>query len=674
MSASQQLYLLEIFIDQISVFPAADEEPQAPNNKFIIEVNFGPKYVLTVKEGMLQENLERKDDIQGTDESGRPKWTRTIRVGKSYLFPSYPDLVISELSKFPLEIDMWNDDDTENQIFVAFGEMKWSNEFYEYLEDTSDVNSLQQPLTLKATTPLRAECCCRICADITVFLRLSPLGTSVITEIQELATEPEYFVFRNNKSPTFLKCTRIEGDDPNFCMVGSCYESTTLEDPDIVESAYKKIEVCTELDSCGAKGIAGLDYACRLATDDQPLTKPLETIRMGDIRGPCGNTNCVLAQKIKSYVRGLEAYKKATEGRNLTANEEKSKRKPCGQCECKDERWHRDTCPDGGDLTEKKGKKLCPVCGDVPGGEKSLEKAIKLKGQSPNQINYMTDMTLEHPELMESLFGPEFTVRTCQVQHISSNDKLNSVVNPIKYHTSGNMDANDQIQVAVSSTTEISKLESSVQSSILSGCVLDVYNAEVPTSKGRAINYFCTEIPNDKECDSNPPKPTPPCKTFDCDCFTVIEIKDTRKHYKPYCPSYKHLENCPVIMSFEEEGTGIDDVEDPEVLPYGLPPIQLGPCPVKGRPCSVPDGFARLNKVGSLPELPPSYIEAGKVCCSKEFEKIKKVLNTYMISSKESDYRCVNRWYMDTETRCCNKQQNLSALLHKSCCGSHKLP
>ncbi|XP_026333275.1 uncharacterized protein LOC113240241 [Hyposmocoma kahamanoa] len=656
MAANQQLYLLELLIDQVSIFPAADEEPQAPNNKFIILVNFGPKYKFIIKESFLLDNLERKDDIQESDQTGRAKWTRRIRVGRSYLFPSYPDLVINELSKFPLEIEMWNDDQTENQIFVAFGKVLWSNEFYEFLQDTSHTHNLYYPLTIKSSAALSAECCCRMCAEITFIMRISPLGTSVITEFQELATDPHYFVFRTNKSPMFIKCARIEGDDPNFCMAGTCYESCTLEDPDVVENAYKRIEVCTELDSCGAKGIAGLDYACKLTSNDQPHSYPLATIKMGDIRGPCGNTNCILAHKIKGYLRGLEAYKKATEGKDLPAKEENLKNKPCGQCTCKDERWHRSTCSDGGPQ-----KKICPNCGGVaPSGETCKDKLDKLNTQNTNQVNYMVDVTLENPDLIESLFGPNFTVRTCQVQHSPSNGELKSVVKPI-------------IKVCSSSLTTLSEPDPPYAQSSIRGCVFNIYNFDVSTSKGQTINNFCTDIPDDGECNCKPPKPTAPCKTFDCECLIKTQLKDTRKHHKPYCPSYKHIDKCPVIKSVEEEGAGEDEEEAPEALPYGLPPIQLGPCPVMGRPCTVPDGFARMYRVGSLPELPPSYSEAGKVCCSKEFERIKKVLKEYMITHKDNDYRCLNQWYMDTETRCCDKEQRLLTLVGKSCCGSHKV-
>lgn len=661
MAASQQLYLLELLTDQITIFPAEDEDPQALNNKFTILVNFGPKYTFTIKESFLLADLEKKDDVQETDESGRVKWTRKIRVGRSYLFPSYPDLVINQLSKFPLEIEMWNDDESENQIFVAFGKVIWSNQFFEYLQDTSDTSKLYHPLTVKMSAPLKAECCCRVCAEITFLMRISPLGSSVITEFQELDSDTDYFIFRTNKSPTFLKCLRIEGDDPNFCMVGTCYESSTLEDPDVVEDAYKKIAVCTDLDNCGAIGVAGLDYACKLTTDDQPNTYPLATIKMGDIRGPCGNTNCVLAQKIKAYLRSLETYKKATKDKDLPAKEKNLKKKPCGQCVCKDERKHRSTCPDRSGAQTS----LCPNCGGIASsGENCQDKLDKSKTKNINQVNYMFDVTRENPDLMESLFGPDFIVGTCQVRHFPSNCELKSVVKPIK------------LCMTSSSLTRLSEQDPpKAQSPRLSGCVFNVYNAEVSTSKGRTINNFCTDIPDDKECNCKPPKSTAPCKTLDCDCLTETQVKDTRKHHKPYCPSYKHKDNCPVIMSFEEEGAGEDEEarEAPEALPYGLPPIQLGPCPVMGRPCTVPDGFARMYKVGSLLDLPPSYSEAGKVCCSKEFERIKKVLKEYMTNHKDNDYRCLNRWYMDTETRCCDKEQRLLALVGKSCCGSHKI-
>lgn len=78
------------------------------------------------------------------------------------------------------------------------------------------------------------------------------------------------------------------------------------------------------------------------------------------------------------------------------------------------------------------------------------------------------------------------------------------------------------------------------------------------------------------------------------------------------------------MMLEDEENKKIEDDEDAaEPLPYGLPPIKLGPCPVIGRPCSVPDGFARMYKTAAQPPQPPSYSDAGKICCSKEYERIK---------------------------------------------------
>lgn len=648
---------MELLIDEVTIFPAEDEEPQATNHKFVILANFGPKHALILKECFLLADMERKDDVQGTDQSGRAKWTRSIRIGRSYLFTSYPDLIINQLSKFPLEIEMWNDDETENQIFVAFGKVVWSNEFYEYLQDTSDIHRLHHPLTIKTSAVLNAECCCRVCAEISCIMRISPLGTSVITEFQELATDPEYFVFRTNKSPTFIKCARIEGDDPNFFMVGTCYESCTLEDPDVVENAYKRIEVCTELDNCGAKGIPGVDYACKRTTDDQPRTYPIASIKMGVIRGPCGNTNCVLAQKIKAYLRSLDAYKNATKDKDLPAKTELTR--PCGQCTCKDERWHRSSCPDGGGPQ----KKLCPNCGGIaPSGVNCKDKVKKLKTENTNQVNYMVDVTLKNPDLMESLFGSEFTVGTCQVQHFPSNSELKSVVKPIV-----------KVSTTSSSLTRLTESDPPNAQSSIPRCVFNVYNVDVSTSKEQTIHNFCTDIPDDKECNCKPPVLTAPCKTLDCNCLTKNQQKGTRKHHKPYCPSYKHIDNCPVIKSVDEEGGGEDVEEALEALPYGLPPIQLGPCPVMGRPCTVPDGFARMYRIGSLPELPPSYSEAGKVCCSKEFERIKKVLMEDMIIHKNNDYRCLNQWYMDTETRCCDKEQRLLTLVGKDCCASHKL-
>lgn len=205
---------------------------------------------------------------------------------------------------------------------------------------------------------------------------------------------------------------------------------------------------------------------------------------------------------------------------------------------------------------------------------------------------------------------------------------------------------------------------------------INVYNAEIRDSGLKKYStYNCLTIAEDIECKCSPPKPSPPCKTFNCDCITEIGNITARKQHRSYCPCFKHKSNCPVMMSKEdEEKKKLEEEEDEaEPLPYGLPPIQLGPCPVMGKPCANPDGFAKMYKTQAQATLPVSYSDAGKVCCSKEYERIKKAIKDYMRHEKDHDYRCINKFNVDTERRCCDKEQRLISLMGKDCCGTHKL-
>lgn len=682
----EQMYLIEIFIDKVTIF-ASDTEDSGANKSLIIKIKFGPKVQFIIKEGQMAKNETVPDDIVECDENGRRKWSRTIRVGKSYLFPSYPDTVLMTLSKFPLEIEVWNDDENEVEIFVGIGTMQWDTQFFHMLKESAEACKLHEPLSIKQRTPLQAECCCGQVGEITFILRVSALGEAIITEFQQLMKDPETFVFRTDKAPSMFSCKRIEGDDPNFCMVGSLYETTTLEDPDVVNAANNQIEVCTELQSCGIGKSA--DTTCQSKPDDEKKVSKkqyaIDKIRMGDITGPCGNTNCPLAHKVRCYIRNLESYKKKAQGISSTKD---TTGKICGACDCKDDRYHREECPS---KIEEMGKKaVCMGCGGVtePGHTcKDQEDLLKSvgpgsKASSPKQsgttVAYVFSVH-QVPGFNEAMFGREFTY-----QNLNKSYNPNRGSSPLSERTGGgcscrrsNLQAEDVDTKVVNSrsTPNVWSLENKSSTRSLGSNNQLVYNVSMATSSRKVAVYNCTEIPEDKECKCSPPKQSPPCKTFDCDCLTETMNVAARKKHKPYCPLYKHKSTCPVTMMLEdEENKKIEDDEDAaEPLPYGLPPIKLGPCPVIGRPCSVPDGFARMYKTAAQPPQPPSYSDAGKICCSKEYERIKTALKEYLKNEKEHDLRCVNKFNVDTEKRCCDKEQVLLSLMGKSCCGTHKL-
>lgn len=690
----EQMYLLEIFIDKVTIFVSDTEEQSAATKNLILKVRFGPKVQFIIKEGQLAAG-EKKDDIIECDDEGRRKWSRTIRVGKSYLFPSYPDTVLMILSKFPLEIEVWNDDANEVDIYVGIGTMHWDTAFFHMLKETSEACKLHEPLSIKTITPIFAECCCRQCGEVAFILRLSALGESIVTEFQQLMADPESFVFRTDKAPSMFTCKRIEGDDPNFCMIGSLYETTTLEDPDVVNNAHNKIEVCTELQSCGV-GQKGGDYTCehKPGVKEEPKkTYPIDKIRMGDITGPCGNRNCPLAHKVRTYIRNLEAYKKAAKG---VQGKEKGTKKICGTCDCKDDRWHRDECPD----SKSKDKTMCSGCGGVvPKGETCKDRTDKLKGTgatpkgsptgtpkatpkaSKTTVGYVYSIN-KFPDLRESLFGKDFVVENCLTNYYLQGDESYEASTSQGLKSIGGCGCRQTVPSVSTFRAQISSAASSpnmkiaaktVASSPSFGTNVSTYNIDVKESKKYSV-YNCLTIQDDTECKCSPPKPSPPCKTFDCDCITEASNVAARKAHKPYCPSFKHKSHCPVNSKNEDEENKKDEEDDEaEPLPYGLPPIKLGPCPVMGRPCAYPDGFAKMYRTAAQPQLPPSYSDAGKVCCSKEYERIKKAIKDYMKYEKDHDYRCINKFDVDTERRCCDKEQRLMSLMGRGCCGSHKM-
>ncbi|XP_030029462.2 uncharacterized protein LOC115446802 isoform X1 [Manduca sexta] len=670
----EQMYLIEIFIDKVTIFASEEDEKSGANKNLIIKIKFGPKVQFIIKEGQMSRNDDKKDDIIDCDDRGRRKWTRTIRVGKSYLFPSYPDTVMMILNKFPLEIEVWNDDDTEIEIFVGVGTMYWETQFFHMLKETTEANKNHEPLAIKQVTPLFGECYCKQIGEIAFILRLSALGESIITEFQQLMKNPDAFVFRTNKAPSMFQCTRIEGDDPNFCMVGSLYETTTLEDPEIGENAQQRIEICTELQSCGVGPKDGSPVCEHQGKDDEPKKKkyPIDKIRMGDITGPCGNANCPLAHKVRAYIRNLESYKAAAG--SVTGTKDDATNKVCGACSCKDDRWHREDCP----TNEAAGgaKAVCMGCGGVvPAGQVCSTDDKQEGGPGGTQVAYVFSVT-KVPKFKESMYGKAFTVENLSCTALFQAGR--GVV-----RSASGYSIRKTTEVPVQTLISNPPCHSNVippqfKPSTRSLGVNNpwVYNVETLDAKRVYEVYNCTEVPDDKDCKCSPPKPTPPCKTFDCDCIAETSNIAARKAHKPYCPLYKHKNTCPVtsMLHEEEEKKKVeDDEEENEPLPYGLPPIQLGPCPVLGRPCSVPDGFARMYKTAAMAPQPPSYSDAGKVCCSKEYERIKKAIKEYLKSDKENDFRCVNKFNVDTERRCCDKEQMLMSLTGKTCCGSHKM-
>lgn len=711
----EQMYLVEIFIDKVSIFLPEGEDGNA-SRKLTLKVKFGPKTQFIIKEGQLALNDDKKSEgMIECDEQNRRKFTRTIRVGKSMLFPSYPDTVLRILSKFPLELEVWDDDTKEGEIFVGIGTMEWDTAFFFMLKETAEACKRVEPLSIKQITPLMAECCCKQVGEVHFILRLSALGENIITEFQQLLKDPETFVFRTNRAPSMFQCKRIEDNDPNFCMVGSLYETTTLEDPSKNEDNEKPmVEICTELQSCG--NTVDKEVKCehkKESEDSKKKTYPIDKIRMGDITGPCGNTNCPLAHKVRMYIRNLETYKKEAAGKISKNKDENVTKNVCGTCVCKDDRWHREECTES--KKDNKNMSLCKECGGHTKAGQTCEEMQNRTGSGPikttvayvynvNQLqdykgafnlvqslhNKCVNPTFDEFGFVKSSCGEYSTHGVSEpiITKLQSNNVSSSVCNKLMPLKSGCCCASRKIETNYTKVLPTSKImtikeEKSNITQTLQNMSSNnnpyIYNLTVPMNdlkpKHSTVNS-CTANPQNKDCRCDPPKPKPLCSTFNCECIPKCIEKSTRKHHKPYCPSYKHKANCPVSKindEQDEEKKKDDDEDEQEPLPYGLPPIVLGPCPVMGRPCTVPDGFARMYKTAALAPQPPSYSDAGKVCCSKEFERIKKALKDYMRHEKEHDFRCVNRFNIDTERRCCDKEQILMAMMGKGCCGEHKL-
>lgn len=386
---------------------------------------------------------------------------------------------------------------------------------------------------------------------------------------------------------------------------------------------------------------------------------PINKICMGDVTDPNGNNNCTLAHKVKSYLMNLEAYKR-----------ESSKVSTSKNTAAKDGRWwHHSKCPQSQNKDNDQNK---PVCSNY-GGIKSVEKDSASGTRASPSIVTPAFKVTENNRIKIPLFRKDYVVENFATSYnlkhkeslIHDNPKPKTkcccgkpVILNYLFNCPREYPSNKPIR------TEFTPQDISVNN-------VTVNNAESTLNKYSAYN--CLTVPDDKECKCSPPKPSPPCHTFDCDCITEAGNIRTRKIHRAYCPLFKHKSTCPVMMIKSDEENKEDEDDEAVPLPYGLPPINLAPCPVMGKPCTYPDGFQRMYKTAAQPALPLSSSDAGKVCCSKEYERIKKALHDFMKIERDHDFRCINKFNVDTERRCCDKEQRLMPLTGKDCCGTHKL-
>ncbi|KAI5631020.1 hypothetical protein NE865_16272 [Phthorimaea operculella] len=532
-------------------------------------------------EGIDTNETKAKEDTENKDK----KWTRTFRVGKSVLYPSYPDDLLLLLEKYPLEFQVWTDDPTPEPELIGTGNLHWHTNFFSHIMENKDTCKPSKALSIKEEVPIMNECCCTQAGTLQLIVRLTPLGSSIETEFQQLLDkDPDIFIFKTDKCPSLFECKRIELDDKNYNTMGGLYEIACREDPEVVKRMNRKIEVCTELESCGVSQ-PGVVFACQHAPGSPedftkgitPKNYPIEKIRMGDIVGPCGNANCLLAHKMRIFIRNQYAYKRETLGQTFK-NKPKTSKRVCGTCGCKHDLYHSEKAE------ALKKKPICKGCGKEA------------------QIGETCD------DRLKNLHGTGFLKK--------------DVDNPI---------------------------------------------TKAALAVGNEKGKDCTCFPTD---------PTRPCKTLDCECITRYKEAFTRLIHKPFCPSYKHKEACPVshINDAEPDPTASPPpATDEEVtpLPYGLPPVKVGPCPVPGRPCRT-DSAARLVKPAQAPQ--PAKEVPRKVQVSKEFDRIKKAMIEFQAEiNNKPEFKCIHKTNVDTEKRCCDDDQRLLKMIGKSCCAEHKL-
>ncbi|KAJ2953450.1 hypothetical protein O0L34_g1044 [Tuta absoluta] len=418
----EQLYLIEIFVKQldITLHPHTNINPDM---QLFIRGTFGPKNQFIFKENQMEfiprrdliEPKKKVDELVGggvpppleeiettkskpskeeVETEGDKTWTRTFRVGKAVLYPSYPDDLLLLLENYPIEFQVWTDDPNTEPELIGTGNLHWHTNFFSHIMENKDPCKPQKALSIKEVVPIMNECCCTKAGDLQLVLRLTPLGFSIETEFQQLLDKnPDIFVFRTDKCPSLFECKRIEIDDKNYNTMGGIYEIACREDPAVVKRMNRKIEICTELESCGVSQ-PGAVFTCQHTPGlPQDYTKgitpkhyPIEKIKMGDIVGPCGNANCLLAHKMRIFIRNQYTYKKETLGKTFKKKPQSTKR-VCGTCGCQHDLYHSEKAE------ALKKKPICKGCGkEAQTGQTCDDRLKNLHGTGVSPVNSKTEM------------------------------------------------------------------------------------------------------------------------------------------------------------------------------------------------------------------------------------------------------------------------------------------
>ncbi|GBP17926.1 hypothetical protein EVAR_7919_1 [Eumeta japonica] len=646
----EQIFMLEILVDKISIFFEDECDKSGNAKRLIIKIKFGPKVEFIIVEGQIVNEKELTDDIIECDEYGHRKWTRIIRIGRSLLFPSYPDKLINIFAQFPLNIEVWNDDMNEDpNIFVGVGTMLWDKRFIQFLKNTDMACLRVEPLTVKQVTRIMADCNCKQTGEVVLINRLSALGESIITDYQQLAIDPDSILFRTNKVPSVIQGKRFRGDDENFTNVGIIYESVTLEDPDVVDAAHKRLEICTGRLPCTARRESSAVLGKSQKAD---VTK----IRMGDISGPCGNRNCPLAHKVKMYIRNLDAYKK--EAVDVTTEKEVSKSKNiCGSCPCKEDRWYTET--NESKVCSAKAAKpyaVCQLCGGATAyGQTCCDRLSKF--DETTTVNYF--------------FHPSRLTRTAlSLPNVKVEESKDSLLRSCCRGADQLIDSWDDWDDEQIEDNSCDKFGTASNTDSINKNFFVYYC--FPNSPCQQKGAPCVR-PRNKACNCETENDSimPPCDTPACRCLQKKIDAANRKAHRPYCPAYKHKEVCPVLKENQDSGDEDEKVEgeqEVETTAYGVPPIQLSSCRAPGKPCSSAASVTKPTKFGAFTTSKPKVVP---VHCSAEYERIRQALKDYYARAKEHDLKCMSRYNRDLENLCCDTEPRYTANPGKGCCDDH---
>lgn len=137
----------------------------------------------------------------------------------------------------------------------------------------------------------------------------------------------------------------------------------------------------------------------------------IDKIRVGDIRGPCGNTNCKLAHKVRNYIKNLDTYKAKAQKTGVTVSKGSNK-KNCGTCVCNTDPWHKKTCPDYVEPSRVlKIKSTCTGCAGMARADDTCEMRLNRHygtGASPDssttQIQFVTKVTEYRDAVLRSSY------------------------------------------------------------------------------------------------------------------------------------------------------------------------------------------------------------------------------------------------------------------------------